>query len=118
MLWRRLLPLMNLAAACSDGTSADTRPTFSVVPASQWSGGTVNVRSTAFRGANFPAMYAAGSLLPVSRIDNTTRAVRLPVMASGDLVISRTAAGRDTVGGVQLYGLHAPRKRSGSVRHD
>jgi hypothetical protein len=98
----RLIVLAVLAAACSDSTSSEPRHSYSVIPASQWSGGTVTVRFSAFSGANLPGVYAGASALTVTRVDDTTLSIRLPVVATGDLALTRGASGHDTVGVVQV----------------
>ncbi len=109
------LLIVVLLAACSDGTSSDRPGVYGVSPAAQWSGGYITAHSAAFSGGRLPALYAVGRALPVARVNDTTVTVRLPVAPGGDLVISRDAAGHDTVGVVQLIGLDRSRSVPGSL---
>ncbi len=110
--------LVVLMAACSDGTSSNSPAVYGVSPVVQWSGGTITAHSAAFTGAALPALYAAGELLNVTRIDDTTVTVRLPVMPSASVVISRGASGHDTVGVVQVVGLDRHRSVPGTLGYE
>lgn len=101
--------MLSVIAACSDSTSSDHPVQYGVTPTIQWSGGSITGHSIAFHGVAVPVVYGAGSPLPVSRIDDTTVAIRLPVGPSGGLVLSRDAAGHDTVGVVHVVGLNRHR---------
>lgn len=114
---QRSAVLIGIAAAmaCSDGTSSSRFPESGVSPSAQWSGGVVLAHSAGFSGATVPALYAAGGALSVLRIDDTTLRVTLPVAPSGDLVISRSASGHDTVGVVQIAGFDRSRSVTGTM---
>jgi hypothetical protein len=114
---RRLqsIVLLLLGSACADGTSPPSYPPGGVSPAAQWSGGTITAHSAGFTGQALPALYAAGTALSVTRVDDTTLSVRLPVAPSGDLLISRSASGHDSVSVVQIVGLDRSRSVTGML---
>ncbi len=110
--------LLILAVACSDSTSSDHPAEYGVSPAVQWSGGSVTAHSIAFHGAAVPVVYGGGISLTVTRLDDTTVTIRLPVGPSGNLVLTRDAAGHDTVGVVQLIGVSHSRNVPGMLGYE
>lgn len=100
---------------CNESMMPSQPPSFTVTPIAQWSGGTVTVQSAGFSGPVLPVLYAEGSALVVSRIDDTTLTVHLPVVPSGSLVLSRHASGKDTAGVVLVFGLDRYRLVSGEL---
>lgn len=100
-----------LVAACSDPTQPFPQASFSVSPATQWSGGVVAVRSVYFVGRTpLPVMLAAGETLSVARVDDSTIAVTMPWMRTGIVSVSVARdGGQDSVAAVQLYGFREKR---------
>ncbi len=113
----RLAAVLCCSVACADATSSP-RPEAGVSPAAQWSGGTVQVHSAAFSGQALLSLYAAGAPVAVTRFDDTTLSVRLPVVPTGDLVISRHQSGRDTVVVVHVAGLASYREVPGDLGYE
>ncbi len=110
--------LLIVAVACSDSTSSDHPAEYGVSPAVQWSGGSVTGHSIAFHGAAVPVVYGGGIPLTITRLDDTTVTIRLPVRPSGDLVLTRDATGHDTVGVVQVVGVSHSRNVPGVLGYE
>jgi len=70
-------------------------PVFTLGAEAAWSGGEVTVRSSSFRDLNrLPAIIAAGESLAVTRRDDTTLAVRLPIGPEGPVPLVLRVGGR------------------------
>lgn len=110
--------IVAVIASCSESTSTDHPAAYGLSPATQWSGGSVTAHSLALHGAAVPAVYGAGTSLSVTRVDDTTVTIRLPVGPSGDLVLSRDAVGHDTVGVVRLIGFDRSRNVPGMLGYE
>ncbi len=106
--WGRVALLAVLA--CSDPGEPRTAPSFTLAPLHQWSGGTVMIRSRYLAADTVLPVFltAEGVALVADRINDTSAAVTLPVIASGPLhLIARRDGYSDTVGTVQVYGFAA-----------
>ncbi len=113
----RIAAVVCCATACGDATSS-SRPEAGVTPAAQWSGGTVQVHSAALGGQALPSLYAMGTPLAVTRLDDTTLSVRLPVVPTGDMVLSRHQSGRDTLVVVHVAGFASAREVPGDLGYE
>jgi DNA-binding beta-propeller fold protein YncE len=108
-----------LLPACHESTEPSPHPSYAISAASAWSGGTVRVSSASLApGAGTPVFSAAGETLSVARVDDSTFAVTLPIFASGPTALFREGQRRDSIGEVQLSGLHAARKVPGSMGYE
>ncbi len=115
----RFLPCLILLAACHDSSEPSAPATYTLSPTSQWSGGTVRVSSASLTSAaGTPVFSAAGETLTAARVDDSTFAVTLPIFASGATTLFREGPRRDSVGEVQLYGLHAARRVPGRMGYE
>jgi hypothetical protein len=92
---------------CSDNAAPAPPPTYSLSPAQQWSGGTVQVRSASFhQPAALPVITSGTDTLVAFRVDDSTLAVTLPQGPSGAIALVASAGGSQyNLGGVQRYGL-------------
>jgi hypothetical protein len=78
---RSTFPASILLAAVLAGCSSSepNPPSFAVSPSQQWSGGTLTVRSSLFSGgAALPTVTAAGVVMAVARVNDTTITATLP----------------------------------------
>lgn len=114
---RWLLCVLALAAACGDSTSPRVTPTFTITPSTQWSAGTLVVRSASF-GGTLPTVTGAGDTLDVTRIDDSTLSVVLPEGPSGAVSLFREGATRDAIGIVQVHGLRNARLVPGALGYE
>ncbi len=115
----RLLLGLGMAAlvACGDSTSP-ARATYALTPATQWSGGSVQVSSASFANQATPVFSAEGKTLAVTRLTNLSLSVRLPATVTGPVTIFREGGGHDSVGTVDLVGLRNARMVPGSMGYD
>lgn len=99
-----------VTAACGD-PSEPQLPGFTVGPATQWSGGTIMIRSRYFVDRNpLPVLFGDGSMLPLTRQDDSTVLSALPQGPSGSVTISLVRDARqDTLGSVQRVGFSGKR---------
>lgn len=94
---------------CTDNAAPGPAPTFSMTPAQQWSGGTVEVRSEFFRGLSpLPVVVSGTDTVAAARINDTTLALMVPAGPSGMLAFA-TFQGMTPydLGSVQRFGLNA-----------
>lgn len=115
---RRHLPLVGLALilSCGDSTDPGSPPTFTITPATQWSGGTVQVRSRSLTGAGaLPLFTVAGRTLAAVRLDDSTASLTLPVLPSGSIALVRAGELPESVGVVQIIGLRNAREVPGTL---
>ena len=106
-----LLTIAALAAACTDSTTPREPAVYSVTPAAQWSGGLVQVRSSFFVGLPvLPVVTAGYDTLAVSRLNDSTLAVVLPSVASGELTLTvKDGAALLELGQVAVFGFNSKR---------
>jgi hypothetical protein len=110
----RSIGWLGLLLACGDATDLVPPPTFLIVPAVQWSGGAVEIRSATFRRA-LPVVTTGGDSLVVARINDSTVAVTLPEGPSGSITLYRKGGSREALGEVQLVGLRSARVVPGTL---
>ena len=112
-----LLPAtLAVALACNDSIDPGAPPTFTITPAAQWSGGTVEVRSQSLAGTGtLPVFTVAGAQLAAVRLDDSTVSVTLPMLASGTVTLARAGLQPESVGVVQVAGLHNAREVPGTL---
>lgn len=99
-----------LAAACSDPTEPPL-PAFAISPATQWSGGTIAVRSHYFVNRTpLPVVTAGTETLAVTRQDDSTLTASLPRGPSGPVTFSLArGTRRDSLASVQRVGFRERR---------
>ena len=103
-LW--CLSLVAPLLACEQPNVPPARFDFAITPARQWSGGTITVRSTYFRGrGSLPLVVAGADTTSLHRIDDSTVAFTLPIGPSGavDLALAN-GHGTDELGVVDRVG--------------
>lgn len=106
-----LTATLALVSACGDATTPRIPPTFSVTPATQWSGGVVTIRSEflAVRGA-LPFIVSGSDTVIASRVDDSTATVVLPLGPTGPLVLRARRGGlSDSIGVVLRVGYRSRR---------
>jgi DNA-binding beta-propeller fold protein YncE len=107
---------LGVALACNDSTDPGNPPTFTITPTAQWSGGDVEVSSQSLTGTGgLPQFTIAGSPLAAVRLDDSTVSVTLPVLASGTVTLTRAGLHPESVGVVQVAGLHYAREVPGTL---
>lgn len=101
----RALAVAAFLAACSDPTEPPL-PSFSVSPATQWSGGAMTLRSRYFVGRQqLPVVLAGSDTVAFTRQDDSTLASTVPLGPSGQLTLSLARGDRrDSLGVVQRVG--------------
>ncbi len=102
---------------CGDSTSP-AHANYTILPATQWGGGSVQVTSASFANHATPGFSAGGETLVVTRLTNLSVSVRLPTTATGTVTLFRGAAGNDSVGTVTAIGLRSARMVTGSLGYD
>ncbi len=107
---RALVVAPAVVAACSD-PAEPTLPAFSVNPPTQWSGGQILIRSRYLIDRNpLPVFFAAGAMLPLTRIDDSTVISALPRGPSGSVTVLLVRDSRqDSLGSVQRVGYSSKR---------
>jgi hypothetical protein len=100
-----------VGAGCSDPAEPPL-PAFSVGPATQWSGGTITIRSSYFANrAQAPIIVVGADTLAVSLIDDSTASTVLPRGASGPVLFELARGNaRDSLGTVQRMGHRGTRQ--------
>ena len=95
-----------VATACSDPAEPPL-PDFSVSPATQWSGGTLTIRSPYFANrTQAPTITAGRDSLVLNAVDDSTVTTTLPPGASGTVVFGIVRGNRtDSIGSVQRVGF-------------
>lgn len=113
----RIVSGLALTLACGDSTDPGSPPAFTILPAEQWSGGWVEIRSSSFRGV-LPVVTAAGDTLTVARADDFTVTVNLPEASSGPIALYREGSSRDSLGVVQIFGMRNARLVPGTLGYE
>lgn len=97
-----------LVLGCNNATNPGDPPVSSITPGTQWSGGEIALTSTAIDPATLPVIVAGVETLTVSRVDDSTVSVRLPLGGSGAVTLELAqGTKRIAVGGVQRVGFSA-----------
>ncbi len=105
----RIALLSLLAAGCSGGPEA---PSFNgadvrVLNPTVWPGGEVRIASSAFHGlTTLPVISMGADTLAATRIDDTTLAIRLPIV-SGNVAIAVSLGNDRRTGSLHIAGLLA-----------
>jgi len=107
---RALVVASVLATGCSDPAEPPL-PAFSVSPTTQWSGGTITIRSSYFANRSVALLIVAGSdTVAYSTMDDSTATAQLPPGPSGPVTL-RLVRGtrRDSLATVQRVGYSVKR---------
>jgi len=106
MCVKSLLLLAPLLAACAQPTTPPEQYEYTLAPATQWSGGSVTIRSGFFRGrTSLPAVIAGADTVLLRRIDDSTVAFTLPIGPSGSThLLLATGHGPEAIGAVGRVG--------------
>ncbi len=100
--------LLVLVVACSDPTNPSAPPVVGISPTVQWSGGEVVIQGRGLQGS--PTIVVGAETLTVSRLNDSTLSVRLPILPSGHAVLQSVQGHRlDSLGSVQIVGFRERR---------
>lgn len=79
---------LTLLAACSNDPNRPSEPpVISIQPATQWSGGEIQLTSGAFAGSTLPVLVAGAETLSVSRVSDSVVTATVPLGSSGNVSI-------------------------------
>lgn len=100
-----------LGVACSDPTQPFPAQSFTVTPATQWSGGSFVLRSSYFvEHPALPVILAAGETLSVAHVDDSTLTASVPRGPSGPVTLFLVRANRrDSLATIQRVGFREKR---------